>query len=187
MLEIYRGFSIWAPDKSQRRLFSSRHLPAASVASEHDEDDETLVPVELLSSDVVLPGLVGTHTMKYQLPLRSLTVKKASNNTISLSIEQNRVKRNHLAIFESTEKANEFLTDFKKQKDLEGERLDRKMQTTLNVSNIRLKPDEKKLDLLIEIVSGWNLPIADLSSSDPFVVCSINGQEVHHTKYISKT
>jgi hypothetical protein len=46
------------------------------------------------------------------------------------------------------------------------------------------KPD---LALLIEIVSCWNLPAADLNTSDPYVKVKIGKRDVHETKPISST
>lgn len=43
------------------------------------------------------------------------------------------------------------------------------------------------LSLLVEVVSCWNLPIADLTSSDPYVKVMIGPRSVHSTKPISNT
>ena len=43
------------------------------------------------------------------------------------------------------------------------------------------------LSLLVEIVSCWRLPIADLLSTDPYVKVKIGDRNVHETKPISKT
>ncbi|CAB9497692.1 Multiple C2 and transmembrane domain-containing protein 1 [Seminavis robusta] len=45
----------------------------------------------------------------------------------------------------------------------------------------------KDLSLLIEIVSGWRLPIADLTSSDPYVKIRIGSYDYHRTKPIKNT
>ena len=44
-----------------------------------------------------------------------------------------------------------------------------------------------KIQLLIDIVSGSNLPIGDTleGTSDPFVVIQMNGKDLHKTRYIS--
>lgn len=179
---------VWAPVKTKSKRLTkkgSKQVSAASLdADDDDDDDETLIPAELLSDNVPLPELSMTHRVKYQLPLRTVTVKKTINTTVSLKIEQDVGKQNRQVIFESSEKVSEFINAIRQEKDMETNRLNAKIKATL--TGVRLKTGEK-LDLLIEIVSGWNLPIADVSSSDPFVICSINGREVHRTKYISKT
>jgi hypothetical protein len=43
------------------------------------------------------------------------------------------------------------------------------------------------INLLVEIVSATDLPVADLASTDPFVVVLMGGREVHKTKVVSKT
>jgi Ca2+-dependent lipid-binding protein len=40
---------------------------------------------------------------------------------------------------------------------------------------------------LIEIVSGWDLPVGDFVSSDPFVICMLGRREVHRTKHVPQT
>jgi Ca2+-dependent lipid-binding protein len=43
------------------------------------------------------------------------------------------------------------------------------------------------LSILVEVVSCWKLPIADLASTDPYVKLKIGQRNVHETKPISKT
>jgi hypothetical protein len=43
------------------------------------------------------------------------------------------------------------------------------------------------IHLLVEIVSATDLPVADLASTDPFVVVLMGGRQVHKTKVVSKT
>lgn len=43
------------------------------------------------------------------------------------------------------------------------------------------------LSFLIEIVSCQNLPISDLTSSDPYVKVKVGKRNIHETKYISST
>lgn len=43
------------------------------------------------------------------------------------------------------------------------------------------------LSLLVEVVSCWNLPIADLNSSDPYVKLMIGPRAIHSTKPIHNT
>ena len=48
---------------------------------------------------------------------------------------------------------------------------------------------ERGLDIrvLVEVVSGVDLPVADVSSSDPYVIVRLGSQEVHRTKPIKNT
>ena len=42
------------------------------------------------------------------------------------------------------------------------------------------------VNLLVEVVSAADLPIADVSSTDPYVVVFMGKQEVHRTKKVFK-
>ena len=174
-------YRLWIPE--QMRQTSKADLADASINSEDDENS-VFTPVELLSSGLPLPELSGGWRPKYQLPLRTLSVKSQSNSSVFLHVEQDGTKQKRELIFESTHDASAFASAFKREKVRDSKRLDNKLKASLG--GIQLKRGET-LDLLIEIVSGWSLPIADISSSDPFVICSINGKEVHRTKHISKT
>jgi hypothetical protein len=52
------------------------------------------------------------------------------------------------------------------------------MELELNASS--------ELSLLVEIVSATDLPIADISSTDPYIIVYMGQQEIHRTKPISK-
>lgn len=45
----------------------------------------------------------------------------------------------------------------------------------------------KELKILIEISSARGLLIGDITSSDPYVIVTMGKEQVHKTKYISKT
>jgi hypothetical protein len=47
--------------------------------------------------------------------------------------------------------------------------------------------DDDTIHMLIEIVSATDLPVADITSTDPFVVVLMGGREVHRTRVVSKT
>lgn len=155
----------------------------SSINSEEEDDNSVFTPVELMSSGLPLPELGAGWKAKYRIPLRSLSIKNQSNMSVFLHVEQDELKQKRELIFGSKKDAADFVSAFKREEVREPKRLDVKLKGSLG--GIQLKRGEK-LDLLIEIVSGWSLPIADLSSSDPFVICSINGREVHRTKHISK-
>ena len=50
-----------------------------------------------------------------------------------------------------------------------------------------LNDNSQEINILAEIVSAKGLPIADLLSSDPYVVVSMNGVTIHKTSVIKKT
>lgn len=170
------------PDK--RRQLSKADLADASNNSDDDDDNKSMTPVELLSDGVPLPELAGCWTPKYQVPIGSLVLKQTTGSRVFLRLTQDGIKEKREFVFGSPKEATEFTSAFNREKIRESKRLDKKLKGSLG--DITLMKGEK-VDLLIEIVSGWNLPIADVTSSDPFVVCSINGKEVHRTKYVSKS
>ena len=49
------------------------------------------------------------------------------------------------------------------------------------------KQDTSRIQLLVEIVSGIRLPIADGTTSDPYVIVRMGAEEVHRTKPIYNT
>lgn len=170
---------LWVPEKT-------RTMSKADLGVDADEEDENSVftPVELLSTGLPLQELSGSWRPKYQVPLRSLSVRNQYSSSVYLDVEQDGLKEKRELIFGKPSEASDFVSAFNREKVREPKRLDAKLKGSLG--GIQLKKGER-LDLLIEIVSGWSLPIADISSSDPFVICSINGKEVHRTKHISKT
>lgn len=46
--------------------------------------------------------------------------------------------------------------------------------------------DGENISLLVEIVSATNLPVADISSTDAYIVVRMKGKEIHRTDVISK-
>lgn len=163
---------------------SKADLSADASMNSEEDDNSVFTPVELLSSALPLPELSGSYRAKYQIPLRSLSVKSQTGSSVYLLVDQDGLKEKRELIFGNTQHATDFCSAFKREKAREPKRLDAKLKGSLG--GIQLKRGEK-LELLIEIVSGWSLPIADLSSSDPFVICTMNGKEVHRTKFISKS
>ena len=170
------------PDKG--RQLSKANVADGSNNSDEDDDNQSMTPVELLSSGVQLPELAGRWTPKYQVSIGSLVLKQTTGSRVYMRLNQDGIKEKREFVFGSPQEANDFTSAFNREKIRESKRLDKKLKGSLG--NITLKKGEK-IDFLIEIVSGWSLPIADVTSSDPLVVCSINGKEVHRTKYIPKT
>ena len=149
-----------------------------------DDDGNSMTPVELLSSAVPLPELSGSWIAKYQVSIGSLNLKQTTGSRVYMRLNQDGIKEKREYVFASSREADDFTNAFNREKRREPKRLDKKLKGSLG--GIELKTGEK-LDILIEVVSGWSLPVADVTSSDPFVVCSINGKEVHRTKYIPKS
>ena len=58
------------------------------------------------------------------------------------------------------------------------------------ISSISSLPEDEEastpIDLLVEIVSASNLPVADIFSSDPYVVVRDGTKELHRTQVLQK-
>jgi hypothetical protein len=50
-----------------------------------------------------------------------------------------------------------------------------------------LEEGTETINLLVEIVSAMDIPVADIYSSDPYVIVRMGGKEVHRTGIISKS
>lgn len=93
--------------------------------------------------------------------------------------------------FDSEKEASSFRQVIDHLRDLQSKRTEQRVRQFRTAS-----PDSKpgspsastsQIQLLIEIVSGTRLPIADGSSSDPYVIVRMAGEEVHRTKPLYNT
>lgn len=71
-----------------------------------------------------------------------------------------------------------------KMKEFQEQSTERTVNRTEIVSTTIVQED---VNLLVEIVSATDLPIADLTSSDPYVIVWLGKTEIHRTQCISKT
>lgn len=94
------------------------------------------------------------------------------------------IKQEREVLFDTIDDATLFVKEVEKQKRLESERQEGRLKAALG--DIKL-PKMETIILLFEIVSGYDLPIGDLKSSDPFVIAMMGHQEVHRTHYLEKT
>lgn len=96
------------------------------------------------------------------------------------------------------ERADRQLDRYRQQKLLKGQKMaqqeapatptttdeeakSRDIQDLLSVPN-----DDENINLLVEIVGATDLPVADISSTDPYVVVRMGGKDIHRTGVISK-
>jgi hypothetical protein len=157
-----------------------------------DHADDTSVAsttVNIFPEEFVDPGTFMTPHLhgwkpKYRFPIDLITIKGQHKTGVTVCVQVRQIKQTRELIFDSRQEANDFVEEIEKQKSLEGERTEAKLKASLG--KVVLKPQEE-ITFLIEIVSGWHIPAGDLTSSDPYVICSIKGKEVHRTKYIAKT
>jgi C2 domain len=155
-----------------------------SVRGGPDDDDNTVGGEAFADRDDIsnLPSYKGWNA-KYKLPINSMSIKSVHKNDVMITTEIRHIKHTRNLIFDSEQEAIEFVQKIEMQKQAEHERSRVKLQHALG--GLKITPGEE-VTLLVEIVSASDLPIADLKSSDPFVICFINDREVHRTDFISK-
>lgn len=165
------------------------------VASEsdyfdEDDDDDASVGDNTLESASAnqLADHGGKHfdgwKPKYSIPISGLFIRQQQKKTVHLLISIENVKQERDILFDTVDDAQAFCREVEEQKNLEAERQEDRLQFSLG--DIKL-PKFENLALLFEIVSGYDLPIGDFTTSDPYVVAMLGHQMVHRTKHISNT
>jgi len=159
------------------------------VVDGDDEDDGSVsaVPAEFLDGDCTThreEGVDEAWRAKYKLPIKTINLKKWHKNRVTLETTKP-VSRVRDLIFDTADEAYDFCEALKREKARETERAQRRLH--VNLGGMSMRNGGEKITFLIEIVSAWNIPAGDITSSDPYVKCSIDGVQVHQTKYISKT
>jgi hypothetical protein len=174
--------------RARHRTSGQPEASLATIDAEDDEDDgdedSTVVPAEYLDGarDEENTGIEGWRA-KYRFPISGLKVKNTYKDAVIVAILLGKLKQTRELIFDSVSLAEDFCKVL--EKELEGEEQRAEAKVKAEFGDIVMPQGE--ITLLMEIVSGWNLPIGDFDKSDPFVICMLNGKEVHRTKYISKT
>ena len=99
--------------------------------------------------------------------------------------------------------AIEFQKEVSTLRKMEDERADRriaayqethKTEQDVNKAAVRFRDfsgsdgdsNNKDINLLIEIVSAADLPVTDLTSTDPFVSVWLGARKIHQTSHVSK-
>lgn len=157
-----------------------------------DEDDASTTKAEVATmmhkSGGLLADTGGKHfdgwKPRYRFPVSAITVESQHKNSVHLLVRLQDVKQEREFIFDTVEDANQFCAKLEEERQNETVRSRARLNSTLG--DIKLAPFEK-ISLLFEIVSGWDLPIGDMTTSDPYVVCMLGRREVHRTKHISGT
>ena len=157
------------------------------LEEEVDDDDASVDPHEKATA-LMIDTLGGKHfdgwKPRYRFPCHSITVESQHNNIVYLMVRLHDFRQERELIFDTVEDADKFCSKLDKERKNEIVRAKARLQSSLGDINL---PPYEKVSLLFEVVSGWNLPIGDLKTSDPFVVCMFGRREVHRTKHISST
>lgn len=186
-LSRLRALRLLVPDRKNKLPKKMLELTGkkSDEVSAYESDEESVAASVFAAADGIEdePDYAGWKA-KYRLPLESVTVKRVHRKTVDVIIQDREIKHYRDFIFETEQDAKDFAANIDSQKQAGERRAAAKLKAALG----EVKVDKKAmLTLLIEIVSGWDLPAADFTSSDPYVVCFMSGREVHRTKHIPKT
>jgi hypothetical protein len=154
-----------------------------------DDDDDMSVSDESLNS---VSNLLVDHGGKeykgwkprYSIPISGITTRLQQKRTVHLFIAFQNVKQERDVLFDTIDDANKFCEEVEKQNRLQEERLQERLKASLG--DIKL-PKMERITLLFEIVSAYDLPIGDFTSSDPIVVAVLGYQKLHQTAHLSNT
>ncbi|MGK3761764.1 MAG: hypothetical protein ACI8RD_014082, partial [Bacillariaceae sp.] len=122
---------------------------------------------------------------KYSIPMYGIYIRGHKKKTVNILISFNDFKQEREIIFDTIDDTKLFIKEIDKQKRLENTRQDERLQSALG-DEIKL-PKFETITLLFEIVSAYDIPIGDYTTSDPYVIAYMGHQEIHRTKNLSKT
>lgn len=175
-------------NKKRHHEGSNKTFSAQQDELDFEDDDESTAETVMKKVGSVIADTGGKHfdgwKPKYRIPCQSITVEYQQKTSVYLLIQVDKVKQERELIFDTLDDAQKFCESLAIEHQKEAVRSKDRLNSALG--GLKLAPFEK-LTLLIEIVSGWDLPIGDLLSSDPYVVCLLGSKEVHRTKYIKST
>ena len=187
-----------APSSADTHVGSRRDLHASSVARgdgdvvdnyTNDDDDDDDSTVNSYSRFYQLADHGGKHydewAPKYSIPMHGLYVRSTNKKAVSILVSFDDFKQERELIFDTTGDAKSFCKLVEKQKRLEAQRQDRRLKVALGGEMVL--PQYETITLLVEIVAGYDLPVGDYTSSDPYVVAMLGHQEVHRTEVRFRT
>lgn len=174
----------------------------ASVVSHLDGHDDAMVGLSPLDSGFRTPRIPGFDvsegdgggsnevpgwdewTTKHELPLKIVDVAGRDGKAVRVSIRSKSGEQCREVVFETEKEASAFcrLMDLLKEAQTGREETVRKAAMgSLKIDKEKL---EERVELLIEIVSCWDLPVTGVKSSDPYVVVRAGDHVFHQTKHI---
>jgi hypothetical protein len=148
---------------------------------------------------------------RYLVGLRQVEIKQVANKRVTLNIKStaNQAPQENHFLFHDIQQAQDFSDAIQQQQILQLSREREQLKLAFQAANIDLDrevkscnlnlaagatDDEKicafldqQLTFLIEIVGCQNLIVADITSSDPYVVAQFENQTIHKTKYCAKS
>jgi hypothetical protein len=187
--ELNRKLRREALIKAAKGEGSAHEYGDPSEADYFDEDGDDDASVALDSTQA---GKIADHggkhydgwMPKYSIPISGFFIRQQQKKTVHVLISVDNVKQERDVLFDTVDDAQKFCREVEEQKRLEQERQGMRLQASLG--DIKL-PNFETITLLFEIVSAYDLPIGDYTSSDPYVVAMMGHQVVHRTKHMPGT
>ena len=185
--------------KQERRAFNRRarqlrrQVGRAAADDSAAEDSSsvasTVVPPEFSVQNYASPDFDKGWVAKYSIPFRAIAVKGTRKTGVWIQVTMGEKKELREVIFDTMEDSERFQAVLQEEAAKEKERAQAKVAAALKGKDGKMVEVTagEPITFLIEVVSAWDIPAGDFTSSDPFVVCKLDGKEVHRTKYISKT
>jgi hypothetical protein len=155
------------------------------MSDDDDASTTTGVSPEYLSQGQYVTANYEGWKLKWRFPVNAMTIKgwHRSKVIVQIRLGSAKVQLREL-IFDSVSDAEQFRRELGAQHALEDKRRQTRLMAQLGGQHLE---ENETITFLVEIASGWNLPVGDVTTSDPFVKCTFNGTAIHETKHISKT
>jgi hypothetical protein len=194
-------------NKKSHAFFGGGHDEHDSDLDDEEEDDMSTMagmPREYMDHDghhniyTRTPDTYEKGWMcKYRFPIKAMSIKGTLRTGVFIHVQLGRsIKQTRQLIFDTIEEADDFQSIVAQELVLEEERAQDKLRVAFKQGNknagaggttdLPLNVGEH-VTVLLEMVSGWDLPAGDFFTSDPYVIISFNGKDIHRTKYIPKT
>jgi hypothetical protein len=166
-----------------------------------DDDDQSVVPSGAADEGNMVVDHSGKHWKTHgTYRLEDIDILKSHGKTVEMRLGSGNETVIRDVKFEGEKEANAFVQNLEHLATLEKTRARQQVElykssrtasdSARNGMSRALGPDgsdgDEKINILVEIVSAMDLPVADLLSTDAYVIVRMGGSEVHRTSVISK-
>jgi len=171
-------------------IFPSSNGHQNNMANNRDQ----LSPLSVVPEDLSLPGhdlgvdyndFGEEYTTKYEIKVSKLVIEKILNHKVTLKFKHKKKEQIRKIYFNNDGEAQEFVSTFEKIKLQEEEKENMYLEKV--TKSLEIDDFDAEVKFLIEIVGAEDLPIADMFSSDPYVVAMFRNKKIHKTKTIKKS
>ena len=170
----------------QKESHSISNWSASSLGDSSDEDDDD----DLNQKDRnTVHWVERFRCFLDTIELMSSSSSNTKNNrSCDLKVGSGMETKIRSFYFESQHDSKVFVSVLQKMQTMQRERAARMATAYISehLSN-RIEPSSSSINLLIEIVSARNLPVADVFTSDPYCLVREGDRELHRTETIDNT